>query len=67
MDLGRVGGRIDGVSITLKSPEENTVNPEENLLNWTILAGRVAAFGWLHHDMTSVLNVIKRWFRSRRT
>ena len=45
MDLGRVGGRIDGVSITLKSPEENTVNPEENLLNWTILAGRVAAFG----------------------
>ena len=24
VDLGRVGGRIDGVSITLKSPEENT-------------------------------------------
>ena len=24
MDLDRVGGRIDGVSITLKSPEENT-------------------------------------------
>ena len=25
MDLGRVGGCIDGVSITLKSPEENAV------------------------------------------
>lgn len=47
-----------GFNYTEKSRRERW-NPEENLLNWTILASQVAVFDWLHHDMTSVLNVIK--------